>query len=156
ERFTLGGSRMGTPKSVKNRQKQITEAQLKVANDQAARQNQIFQQFLLPALSGNAPSYFTNSILPGLEQGFQGASENLAAFLGKSGQGTSGIAAAPYAHLQIDQANALSDARNQAILQAITTGFQGNQVFNPTSAFSSAGNANAQLAQMSQNPWLGV
>lgn len=147
--------------------------QMALAQQDAARQNKIYNQ-LAPyatsflntganALNGIAPAYFQNAELPSLESGFKGARQNLLNFFGSSGQGISGLAAGPLANEQAMESTAMDQAKVNAILQGLNIGAQGanmlagqQSVFNPLPYSQAATQSNQAIYQMSQNPWMGL
>lgn len=91
------------------------------------------------ALKGIAPNAFLLPQTNAISSAFNQSRQNLAEALGQSGQAGSGISAGPLANMENDQAVAAGNARLQAILQGLNTGFQGanalagqQAIFNPS------------------------
>ena len=142
----------------KARQIELQNAQLQqqIEKDNLARQNQIFGQvsplaggFInagTNALNGVAPDYFQLGTRNALASAFGQQRQNLADFLGSSGQGFSGLAAGPAANLGAQESTAMGQAYNDALLQALSLGTQGSNIlqgqeaiFNPQPYGSFAG-----------------
>jgi hypothetical protein len=140
------------------RQTELQNAQLQqqIEQQNLARQNQIygqvspFAQGLLGmgqnAQQGIAPDSFQLGTRNALAGAFGQQRQNLASFLGSSGQGFGGLAAGPAANLGAQESTAMGQAQADAINQALGLGLQGSNVlqgqqgiFNPTPYGSMAG-----------------
>lgn len=91
------------------------------------------------AQKGIAPDSFQLGTRNALAGAFGQQRQNLADFLGQSGQGFSGLAAGPAANLGAQESTAMGQAYADAINQALGLGLQGSNVlqgqqsiFNPT------------------------
>jgi|SRR5215467_12573846 len=124
----------------KARQLELQNAKLQqdIEKENLARQKDIYGQVSpfgrglvnagTAAMHGVAPDYFRLGTRNALAGAFGQERQNLADFLGRSGQGFGGLAAGPAAHLGSEEARAVGDAENQAILNALSMGFQGSNV----------------------------
>ena len=162
---------MGESKQHKQaRQMELQNAQLQqqIEKENLARQNLIYGQVspfgvgLLNAgqagLKGVAPDYFQLGTRNALAGAFGQERQNLADFLGRSGQGFGGLAAGPAANLGAQESSAMGQAYNDAVLQSLGLGLQGGNmlqgqqaVFNPQNYGSMAGqgfNAYTQATPM--------
>ena len=106
------------------------------------------------ALKGIPPNAFLLPQINTISSAFNQSRQNLAEALGQTGQGSSGIAAGPLANMENDQAVAAGNARLQAILQGLNTGFQGanilsgqQAIFNPSPLAQSGAQAGQTVIQ---------
>lgn len=133
------------------RQQEAANAQLQqqIEQQNLALQRQIYGQIspfassLLQtgqdALQGKAPDFFQLGTRNALASAFGQQRQNLADFLGKTGQGFSGIAAGPAANLGAQESTAMGQSYADALTQALGLGMQGGNmltgqqaVFNPS------------------------
>lgn len=140
------------------RQQELANAQLQqqIEQQNLARQNAIYGQIspfatgLLnmgsQAQQGIAPASFQLGTRNALAGAFGQQRQNLADFLGSSGQGFSGLAAGPAANLGTQESTAMGQAYADAVNQALGLGLQGSNVlqgqqgvFNPTTYAGLAG-----------------
>ncbi len=91
------------------------------------------------ALRGIAPDYFQLGTRNALAGAFGQQRQNLADFLGKSGQGFGGLAAGPAANLGAQESSAMGQSYADALSQALGLGVQGGNIlqgqqgiFNPS------------------------
>src|SRR5262249_17398427 len=125
--------------------KQARQQELQLAQQQAAIQQQNLElqrqiygqispygQGLLNvgqnALKGIAPDYFQLGTRNALASAFGQQRQNLADFLGQSGQGFSGLAAGPAANLGAQESMAQGQAYADALNQALGLGVQGGNI----------------------------
>lgn len=135
----------------KARQIELENAQLQqqIEKENLARQKEIYGQIspfatgLLgvgsAALQGKAPDFFQLGTRNALASAFGQQRQNLADFLGQSGQGFSGLAAGPAANLGAQESAAMGQAYADALQQALGLGLQGGNmlqgqqaIFNPS------------------------
>lgn len=125
------------------RQEAQREAELLALQKQIYGQISPFATGLLgmgqDALKGIAPDYFQLGTRNAIAQAFGGERQNLADFLGTTGQGFGGLAAGPAANLGALESTAIGQAQADAIQQALGFGLQGGglftgqqQIFDPT------------------------
>lgn len=122
----------------KARQIELQNAQLQqqIEQQNLARQNQIYGQIspfatgLLGigqnAQRGIAPDSFQLGTRNAIASAFGQQRQNLADFLGRSGQGFGGLAAGPAANLGAQESTAIGQAQADAINQALGLGLQGS------------------------------
>lgn len=91
------------------------------------------------ALKGQAPDYFQLGTRNAIASAFGQQRQNLADFLGKTGQGFGGLAAGPAANLGAQESTAIGQSQADAINQALGLGLQGSNalqgqqaIFNPS------------------------
>lgn len=140
------------------RQTELQNAQLQqqIEKDRVALQKQVYGQIspfgqgLLKmgtdAQKGIAPDSFQLGTRNALASAFGGQRQNLADFLGSSGQGFGGLAAGPAANLGAQESSAMGQSYADALNQALGLGLQGSNVlqgqqgiFNPQSYGGMAG-----------------
>ena len=136
-------------KQAREQELQNAKLQQQIEQQNLALQKQVFGQIspyasgLLgignAALKGQAPDFFQLGTRNAIASAFGGERQNLADFLGKTGQGFSGIAAGPAANLGAQEASAIGQSQADALSQALGLGLQGGNlfsgqqaVFNPT------------------------
>src|SRR5437773_2367111 len=76
------------------------------------------------ALQGQAPDYFQLGTRNALASAFGQQRQNLADFLGRSGQGFGGLAAGPAANLGAQESSAMGQSYADALTQALGLGMQ--------------------------------
>lgn len=125
--------------------KDARRAQLEQAKKEAAREAELlaFQkqlsELITPfatnltetgrrALQGIAPDFFELGTRNAIASAFSGERQNLADFLGQSGQGFGGLAAGPAANLGALEATSIGQSRADAIQRALELGLQGSNV----------------------------
>lgn len=161
----------------KARQIELENAQLQqqIEKDNLARQNQIYGQIspfatgLLgvgsAALKGKAPDFFQLGTRNALASAFGQQRQNLADFLGQSGQGFSGLAAGPTANLGAQESEAMGQAYADALNEALGLGLQGGNmlqgqqaIFNPAPYGAFAGQGFTNYLQNTPNGgfWSGL
>lgn len=98
------------------------------------------------AMKGQAPDYFQLGTRNAIASAFGGERQNLADFLGQSGQGFGGLAAGPAANLGAQESTAIGQSQADAIQQALGMGLQGGNllagqqaIFNPQGYGAMAG-----------------
>lgn len=98
------------------------------------------------AMKGQAPDFFQLGTRNAIASAFGGERQNLADFLGQSGQGFGGLAAGPAANLGAQESTAIGQAQADAIQQALGMGLQGGNllagqqaIFNPSQYGAMAG-----------------
>ena len=80
------------------------------------------------ALKGIAPDFFQLGTRNAIASAFSGQRQNLADFLGQSGQGFGGLAAGPAANLGAQESSAMGQSYADAIAQALGLGMQGGNI----------------------------
>lgn len=135
-------------KAARLQEQQLAQRQQAMQEQNFALQNKIygqvspFAQGLLTmgqnAQKGIAPDSFQLGTRNALASAFGGQRQNLADFLGQSGQGFSGLAAGPAANLGAQESTAIGQSYADALNQALGLGLQGSNalqgqqaIFNP-------------------------
>lgn len=80
------------------------------------------------ARMGKAPDSFQLGTRNAIASAFGGQRQNLADFLGRSGQGFGGLAAGPAANLGAQESTAIGQSQADAINQALGLGMQGSNI----------------------------